>query len=125
LIGHAGDLGAPGADDAYGAGRLLLPAIVPPSVGSISVDRVTAHRVRVVVSLQPKDSDTRVQLQYGRTSAYGASTASQSVSGATQKATLTFTLAGLRARTGYHVRAVLTSTVGSARSGDRAFRTTR
>jgi subtilisin family serine protease len=123
LIAHAGDLGAPGADDAYGAGRLLLPPIVPPGVGSIAVADLTAPRVRVVVSVLPKDSDTRVQLQYGRTSTYGASTPAQSVSGASQKATLTFTLVGLRPATSYHVRAVLSSTAGSARSGDTAFHT--
>lgn len=125
LIAHAGDLGPPGADDGYGAGRLLLPAIEPPSVGSVAVAGVKAHRVRVVVSLSPKDSDTRVQLQYGRTKAYGSSTTVQSVSGTTQRATVTFTLAGLRAGTSYHVRAVLTSSIGTTRSVDRAFRTAR
>jgi subtilisin family serine protease len=123
LVAHAGDLGPPGADDAYGAGRLLLPAIEPPAIGSVTVAGITAHHVRVVVSISPKDSDTRVQLQYGTSKAYGTSTAAQSVSGATQRATVTFTLAGLRAATSYHVRAVLTSTVGTARSADRAFRT--
>jgi len=96
---------------------------VPPAVGSVTVGGITAHRVRVAVSLSPKDSDTRVQLQYGRTKEYGASTAVQTVTGATQRGRVTFTLAGLRAGTSYHVRAVLTSAVGTTRSADQAFHT--
>ena len=123
LTAHAGDLGPPGADDAYGAGRLLLPAVELPATGAVDVKRVTANRVRVVVAVSPNDSDTRVQLQYGKTKAYGATTAAQVVSGTKSRATVEFTLAHLRPGTSYHVRAVLTSAIGTVRSADRAFRT--
>jgi subtilisin family serine protease len=96
LIAHAGDLGAPGADDA-GAGRLLRRrsgrrASAPWGSG------ITAHHVRVVVSVSPKDSDTRAPASM-EDEGPGASSPVQSVSGAKRRAAVTFTSrASARAR---------------------------
>jgi len=123
LVAHAGDLGPPGPDQGFGAGRLLLPGVETPTVDAVTIKNVRARQARVTVAVSTKDSDLQVKLEYGRTQRYDSSTTAQLVSGAQSRATVTLLLNGLRPGATYHLRAVAASAVGTAKGSDRSFRT--
>jgi subtilisin family serine protease len=125
LLAHAGDLGTPGPDQIFGAGRLLLPAIVAPAVGTLSASRLHTHDARIQIPVTTAESDTQVTLEYGRTPAYGAKLSGGTVSGTKKAGNAVAVLRKLRPNTTYHVRAIVTSIGGTATSSDLRFRTAR
>lgn len=110
-----------------GADRTLRTTAAPraPSASAGAPRSVTGDAATLVASVNPRGLPTTVRLEYGRSTAYGSSTAPQSAGQGSSAVTLTSRVTGLRAYTRYHVRVVAANAAGVTRSADRAFTTAR
>src|SRR5207237_1264692 len=73
-------------------------------------------------SLDPHGLTTNVSFQYGTTTSYGLTTATQSQTGNTYR-NITANISGLTASTTYHFRIVATNSAGTTYGNDRTFTT--
>jgi hypothetical protein len=73
-------------------------------------------------SVNPSGLTTTVYFQYGTTTSYGHTTASQTKTGNTSQS-VTANLSGLAASTTYHFRIVATNSAGTRYGSDRTFTT--
>ena len=96
-----------------------------PSLRSTSAHDVFSRGARLLTSADPNGQPTTVRFEYGRTTRYGSSTDRVDVGSGTSAVPVSINVDGLQPNTRYHFRAVATNATGSARSVDRAFRTTR
>ena len=91
------------------------------STGSInSIDRTDAT---FTGSVNPHGTATTYVFQYGRTTAYGASTTATSAGSGTSSTSVSKQVGGLTAGTTYHVRLVATNGGGTVNGADRSFTT--
>jgi hypothetical protein len=91
------------------------------SVTSVSGTGLFAATASTLVN--PNGLATTVSCQYGKTSAYGSTTTSQSLAASGSASTLNFVLQGLRPHTTYHLRCVASNSSGSVSSSDATYRT--
>src|SRR4051794_161172 len=112
---------------ARGADRTLRTALPPrpPVVSTVVARSVTAVGATLGATVNPRGLDTRVRWEYGRSTAYGASTPSLTVGAGTAAVSATVAVGGLKPSTHYHFRAVATNAAGVVRGADRAFTTAR
>jgi hypothetical protein len=68
---------------------------------------------------------TTVHFEYGTSKQYGQRTPNQDVGAGTTPVPVSATIGGLKSNTRYHFRLVAVSSAGTARSGDRSFKTLR
>src|SRR5207248_1054170 len=109
----------------YGADRTFttLSAMGPPVVITNPATYVASFSATLNGTVDPHGLATTVHFQYGTTTSYGHTTASQSKTGNTYQA-LAANISGLSASTTYHFRMVATNSAGTVYGGDRAFTTT-
>jgi hypothetical protein len=94
-------------------------APVATTGGAANVAQQTA---RLTASVDPNAAATTVQFQYGTTSAYGAITPEQAVTGDGKKA-VTADISGLAPATTYHYRLIARNAKGLSKGADRSFKT--
>jgi hypothetical protein len=108
----------------YGSDRTFttLSATGPPIVFTNPATLIASFSARLNGSLDPHGLTTTVYFQYGTTSSYGHTTASQTKTGNTYQA-ISANISGLSAGTTYHFRIVATNSAGTRYGSDRTFTT--
>lgn len=94
----------------------------PPIVTTSPATFVASFSARLNASLNPHGLATTFHFQYGRTTAYGLTTAPQSQTGNTPRA-VSAGISSLTASTTYHFRIVASNMMGTRMGADRAFTT--
>ena len=117
---------------ALGAGAtaltlLLLPAAAAqaataPAVTTGGAANIAQQTARLTGSVDPNADATTFQFQYGTTSAYGAVTPEQTISGDGAK-TITADISGLAPATTYHYRLIARNSKGLTKGADKSFKT--
>ncbi len=97
----------------------------PASISGISGTADSAGSATVAASVNPNLRDTTVVVDYGKTTAYGSSTASQDIGAGTIPASFSAELTGLAANTTYHFELVAINGDGTTASSDGRFTTPR
>ena len=113
-----------------GAGAIALMLTLPaaaqaataPGVTTGGAASVAQQTARLTGSVDPNAAPTTFQFQYGTTSAYGAVTPAQTVSGDGKK-TVTADISGLAPATTYHFRLIARNSKGLTKGADKAFKT--
>jgi hypothetical protein len=113
-----------------GAGAIALMLTLPaaaqaataPGVTTGGAASVAQQTARLTGSVDPNADATTFQFQYGTTSAYGAVTPEQTVSGDGKK-TVTADISGLAPATTYHFRLIARNSKGLTKGADKAFKT--
>jgi len=113
------------AGTVYGADRTFttLSATGAPVVITNPATNVTSSSATLNGTVDPHGLTTTVYFQYGTTTSYGHTTASQSKTGNTYQA-VAANISGLSASATYHFRMAATNSAGTVYGGDRAFTTT-
>jgi N-acetylneuraminic acid mutarotase len=108
----------------YGSDRTFttLSATGPPVVITNPATYVASFSATLNGSVDPHGLTTTVNFQYGTTTSYGATTASQSKTGNTYQ-NVGVNISGLAASTTYHFRIVATNSAGTKYGSDRTFTT--
>ncbi|HWH95915.1 MAG TPA: fibronectin type III domain-containing protein [Baekduia sp.] len=112
------------------AGALALTLVLPsaaqaataPGVTTGGAANVAQQTARLTGAVDPNGAVTGYQFQYGTTSAYGAVTAEQTLSGDGKK-TVTADISGLAPATTYHYRLIAHNSKGLSKGADRTFKT--
>jgi hypothetical protein len=112
------------------AGALALALTLPTAAQAATAPvattggaaNVAQQTARLTGSVDPNGAATTVQFQYGTTSAYGAVTPEQVVTGDGKK-TVTADISGLAPATTYHFRLIARNDKGLSKGGDRSFKT--
>jgi hypothetical protein len=94
----------------------------PPVVISNPATSIASFSATLNGSVDPHGLTTTVYFQYGTTTSYGSTTASQTKSGNTYQSVIT-NVNGLSASTTYHFRIVATNSSGTRYGSDRTFTT--
>jgi len=108
-----------------GADATFTTAKAPPTVTVLAASAVTASSAALAASVDPNGIATTVTFQYGRSTAYGSTTAPVSAGAGTAAVRAQATAANLSPDTTYHFRAVAASADGTTYGGDSAFTTAR
>jgi N-acetylneuraminic acid mutarotase len=113
-----------GAGTRYGADRTFttLTATGPPVVITNPATLIASFSATLNGSVDPHGLTTNVYFQYGTTTSYGSTTASQSKTGNTYQ-NVAAKISGLAASTTYHFRIVATNSAGTKYGSDRTFTT--
>jgi hypothetical protein len=108
----------------YGSDRTFttLTATGPPVVITNPATLIASFSATLNGSVDPHGLTTTVYFQYGTTSSYGHSTATQSKTGNTYQ-NVAANISGLTASTTYHFRMVATNSAGTVYGADRTFTT--
>jgi hypothetical protein len=105
---------------------LTLPAAAQAATAPVATTggaaNVAQQTARLTGSVDPNGAATTIQFQYGTTSAYGAVTPEQTVTGDGKKA-VTADIAGLAPATIYHYRLIARNGKGLSKGADRSFKT--
>jgi uncharacterized protein YegP (UPF0339 family) len=99
-----------------------LSATGPPVVTTNPATNVASSSATLKGTVDPHGLTTSVHFQYGTTTSYGSTTASQSKSGNTYQS-VSANISGLAASTTYHFRIVANNGSGTANGADRTFKT--
>ena len=99
-----------------------LTATGPPVVTTNSATNVTTSSATLNGSLDPHGLSTTVHFQYGTTTSYGSTTATQTRTGNTYM-NIAANISGLTAHTTYHFRIVATNSSGTRMGSDMTFTT--
>ena len=108
----------------YGSDRTFttLSPTGPPVVTTNAATLIASFSATLNGSLDPHGLSTGVYFQYGTTTSYGSTTASQTKTGNTYQS-VSANISGLNASTTYHFRIVATNSAGTTHGGDRTFTT--
>ena len=108
----------------YGSDRTFTTLSVtgPPVVTTNPATNVASFSATLNGSVDPHGLTTTIHFQYGTTTSYGLTTASQSKSGNTYQS-VSANISGLSASTTYHFRIVATNSSGTRYGSDRTFTT--
>src|SRR5207249_3563753 len=108
----------------YGSDRTFttLTATGPPVVITNPATNVTSSPATLNGTADPHGLTTTVYFQYGTTTSYGYTTASQSKTGNTYQ-NVAANISGLTSGTTYHFRIVATNSAGTKYGSDRTFTT--
>jgi hypothetical protein len=112
------------------AGALALTLALPTAAQAATAPvattggaaNVAQQTARLTGSVDPNGAATTIQFQYGATSAYGAVTPEQVVTGDGKKA-VTADITGLAPATTYHFRLIARNDKGLSKGADRSFKT--
>jgi len=110
------------AGTVYGSDRTFttLSATGPPVAITNPATNVASSSATLNGSVDPHGLTTTVSFQYGTTTSYGHTTATQSKTSNTYQ-NVSANISGLTASTTYHFRIVATNSGGTSHGGDRAF----
>ena len=108
----------------FGSDRTFttLSATGPPVVTTNPATNVTSSSATLKGSLDPHGLTTTVHFQYGTTTTYGHTTATQTQTGNTYRS-IASNIGGLTTDTTYHFRIVGTNSAGTRMGNDRTFTT--
>jgi hypothetical protein len=98
-------------------------SIAPPFVGTAAVNAVTSTGANVSTTVNPAQSMTSVEVEYGPTTAYGQNSPTQDLSAGAGSSSVQIPLANLTASTTYHARVIAKSVDGASESQDLTFTT--
>jgi hypothetical protein len=112
------------------AGALALTLALPTTAQAATAPVATTggaagvaqQTARLTASVDPNAAATTVQFQYGATSAYGAVTPEQVVTGDGKKPVIA-DISGLAPATTYHYRVIARNNKGLSKGADRSFKT--
>jgi hypothetical protein len=109
-----------------GADATLKTTAVPPTPArpgaSTGVVRdVGLNAATLTGSVDPNSASTSYKFEYGLTTAYGSSSATQSAGGGTRAVAVSARIGGLTAGKRYHYRIAATNSLGTTRGGDHSF----
>jgi streptogramin lyase len=116
--GPTGDLWYTGSSTNV-IGRVSLD----PSVSTGAASAIASTTAALAGTVTPFSTQTSYAFEYGRTTAYGSSTAPQILAPSLSPRRASANVAGLEAGTLYHYRLVATSPAGTSRGSDRTFTT--
>ncbi len=113
-----------GGGTSFGSDRTFttLSATGPPVVITNPATLIASLSATLNGSLDPHGLTTTVSFQYGTTTSYGSTTATQTQTGNTYR-NISANISGLMASTTYHFRIVATNSAGTRMGGDRTFTT--
>jgi Glycosyl hydrolase family 76 len=94
-----------------------------PSVSTGGASSITQSGATVSGTVNPNGQSTTYSFQYGTTTSYGATTASQAAGSGTTAVNVSTNLTGLTAGTTYHYRITATNASGTAHGSDLTFTT--
>ncbi len=94
-----------------------------PSVATGAATGRTGSSATVAGGVDPDGLPTRYLVEFGKTTAYGHSSAGASAGAGRSSVSVLATISGLRPRTLYHYRLVAINAAGTAVGADRTFRT--
>src|SRR5438093_143728 len=108
----------------YGSDRTFttLSPTGPPVVTTNPPTLIASYSATLNGSLDPHGLSTGVYFQYGTTTSYGSTTASQTKTGNTYQS-VSANISGLNASTTYHFRIVATNSAGTSYGSDTTFTT--
>ncbi|MBU6183399.1 MAG: Ig-like domain-containing protein [Verrucomicrobia bacterium] len=98
-------------------------SLARPSVNSFSASAVTDSTASLSATVTPNGLSTNVNFEYGTTTSYGTSTATQSIGSGNSPVTATANLNGLAPGTEYHYRVIATNSQGTTFGPDGTFTT--
>jgi hypothetical protein len=101
-------------------GLVLYPAITAPTLSSETSSSYGGTIEVIGVTVTPNGASTSVQVNYGATSSYGSSTATQTITG-WLPVTLYFPVTGLTLGNTYHFQCVATNSQGTTDGSDATF----
>ena len=99
-----------------------LAAPTAPTATTGAASSVTQTSATLSATVDPNGGPTTVHFEYGTSTSYGLTSATKTVDGA-DPVTVDIPVGGLTSSTTYHYRVVATNAAGTARGGDRSFRT--
>jgi hypothetical protein len=123
---QGGALGTPFflfADGLPGAQKLFARAYSPEGVTTSAATGVTQTAATLNGSVNPAGAPVAVHFEFGPTTAYGSSTATQTLGPATSATGFSAALTGLASSSTIHFRAVAQSDVGAFAGGDQVLTT--
>jgi hypothetical protein len=97
--------------------------LAPPAITSATAGTPTLHGNTVTVALNPNDRATTWEIQYGASTAYGSTSAVQTIAAGAAPVSGTATLTGLENGATIHYRVVATSADGTTTGADATFTT--
>ncbi len=108
----------------YGdGGNSCAPGPVPPTVTTSAASGVGLAAATLNGTVNPNGDSTTASFQYGATSSYGSTTASQSIGSGTTAMAVSAAISGLTCSHVYHYRAVGTNADGTGYGPDMTFAT--
>jgi hypothetical protein len=99
------------------------PKPAKPTVATKPETNLGDTSVTLNGTVNPKNSQTSFQFQFGTTTSYGSTSGLVSAGGGNANVPVSANLTGLQANTTYHYRLVATNAVGTAMTGDKTFKT--
>jgi uncharacterized repeat protein (TIGR03803 family) len=109
-------------DNTSNAGTVFSLSLLAPIVTTNAATNVTSSSARLNGTVNPNGLTTSVYFQYGTTTSYGSTTASQSYTGNTTQS-VSADITGLSPSTTYHFRIVGTNNGGTNYGSDMTFTT--
>ena len=116
-------LAAPAGAVAQTTGPTGPASPLPPTATTEASADVSQSAATVRARVGPSGGETRVQFQYGTTTSYGLTSATQTLPAGVTAVDVEARLARLTSATTYHYRVVATNAAGVARGADRTLRT--
>ena len=95
----------------------------PPSVTTDPATFVTSDSATLNATVNPRNAATTVYFQYGLTTSYGSTTATNAIASGTAEVQVSSSIIGLIFNTNYYYRAVASNSRGTTFGPDRTFRT--
>jgi hypothetical protein len=117
----ASDAGTTTGGDATFKTDAVPAAPARPGASTGSARDVTLNAATLTGSVDPNSASTSYKFEYGPTTSYGSSSATQSAGSGTRSTAVSARISGLTAGKRYHYRIVATNSVGTTRGGDRSF----
>ncbi len=102
---------------------VLASAAGPPVATTGASSELTSSTVKLAGTVNPNGLPTTVAFDYGTSTAYGSSTATQDAGTGTTDVAVTAALTGLKPSTTYHYRVAAANTAGTDAGADRTFTT--
>ena len=117
---YAVDLGDPGKDNLYGAGRLYLELLIPTATTEPATS-VTPTSATLNGTVNPNGSTTTYYFEYGLTQSYGSTTTETDIGSGTDDIGVSADITISDPIATYHYRLVATNTFGTVYGADMTF----
>jgi phosphodiesterase/alkaline phosphatase D-like protein len=111
------------AGTARGVDTVFTTAVALPDVSTGAATGITVDSAQVAATVNPGGAATTYEFEYGRTTAYGQTTAATTLPAGKTTATVTAALAGLESGAMYHYRVVARNSAGQRAGADRLLAT--
>ncbi|MGE5527104.1 MAG: hypothetical protein ACM3Q9_00385 [Methanosarcina sp.] len=102
--------------------ELFTTEAVPPEIGALKVHALRTE-ANVEATFNPGGLEATYHFEYGPSTAYGSSTPDVSIAASGQPTSAKATLTGLSPASQYHVRLVVTNSLGTAEGAAKSFQT--